>query len=98
MVTSDLMMVLLGSSSSVDVTVVVYGKIPEKPDKPDYPYYPSYPGGPIPMYPEVRYETIIQEKIVKVPMPVSDNYFKEVRYMQGFNGYFRPNDGLTRIF
>lgn len=85
-----------GSSSSVDVTVVVYGKIPEKPDKPDYPYYPSYPGGPIPMYPEVRYETIIQEKIVKVPMPVSDNYFKEVRYMQGFNGYFRPNDGLTR--
>lgn len=85
-----------GSSSSVDVTVVVYGKIPEKPDKPDYPYYPEYPGGPIPMYPEVRYETIIQEKIVKVPVPVSDNYFKEVRYMQGFNGYFRPNDGLTR--
>lgn len=85
-----------GSSSSVDVTVVVYGKIPEKPDKPDYPYYPSYPGGPIPMYPEVRYETIIQEKIVKVPVPVADNYFKEVRYMQGFNGYFRPNDGLTR--
>ena len=85
-----------GSSSSVDVTVVVYGKIPEKPDKPDYPYYPEYLGGPIPMYPEVRYETIIQEKIVKVPVPVSDNYFKEVRYMQGFNGYFRPNDGLTR--
>lgn len=85
-----------GSSSSVDVTVVVYGKIPEKPDKPNYPYYPEYPGGPIPMYPEVRYETIIQEKIVKVPVPVSDNYFKEVRYMQGFNGYFRPNDGLTR--
>ncbi len=85
-----------GSSSSVDVTVVVYGKIPEKPDKPDYPYYPEYPGGPIPMYPEVRYETIIQEKIVKVPVPVADGYFKEVRYMQGFNGYFRPNDGLTR--
>lgn len=85
-----------GSSSSVDVTVVVYGKIPEKPDKPDYPYYPEYPDRPIPMYPEVRYETIIQEKIVKVPVPVSDNYFKEVRYMQGFNGYFRPNDGLTR--
>ena len=96
-----------GSSSPVDVTVVVYGKIPEKPDYPDNPDrpnpeypggpgYPSYPGGPIPMYPEVRYETIIQEKIVKVPVPVSDNYFKEVRYMQGFNGYFRPNDGLTR--
>ena len=66
---------------------------PECPGGSDYPYYP---GGPIPMYPEVRYETIIQEKIVKVPVPVSDNYFKEVRYMQGFNGYFRPNDGLTR--
>lgn len=67
--------------------------------EPGYPGgsdYPSYPGRPIPMYPEVRYETIIQEKIVKVPVPVSDNYFKEVRYMQGFNGYFRPNDGLTR--
>ena len=66
---------------------------PGYPGGPDYPYYP---GRPIPMYPEVRYETIIQEKIVKVPVPVSDNYFKEVRYMQGFNGYFRPNDGLTR--
>ncbi|WP_083315527.1 S-layer homology domain-containing protein [Peptoniphilus sp. HMSC075B08] len=105
-----------GSSSTVDVTVVVYGKIPEKPERPDkpeepdkpeyppyperpdYPYYPEYPDRPyIPMYPEVRYETIIQEKIVKVPMPISDdNYFKEVRYMQGFKGYFRPNDGLTR--
>ena len=67
-----------------------------EPGYPNEPGYPSYPGGPIPMYPEVRYETIIQEKIVKVPVPVSDNYFKEVRYMQGFNGYFRPNDGLTR--
>ena len=88
-----------GSSSLVDVTVVVYGKIPEKPDYPSYPDrpdYPSYPGRPIPMYPEVRYETIIKEKIVKVPVPVTDGYFKEVRYMQGFNGYFRPNDGLTR--
>ena len=96
-----------GSSSTVDVTVVVYGKIPEKPDKPDYPsypdrpdypYYPEYPDRPyIPMYPEVRYETIIQEKIVKVPMPISDeNYFKEVRYMQGFKKEFRPHDGLTR--
>lgn len=93
-----------GSSSTVDVTVVVYGKIPEKPDYPDYPeipdypFYPEYPDRPyIPMYPEVRYETIIQEKIVKVPMPISDdNYFKEVRYMQGFKKEFRPHDGLTR--
>ncbi|WP_082676816.1 InlB B-repeat-containing protein [Peptoniphilus phoceensis] len=93
-----------GSSSTVDVTVVVYGKIPEKPDYPDYPEIPDYPSYPeypdrpyIPMYPEVRYETIIQEKIVKVPMPISDdNYFKEVRYMQGFKKEFRPHDGLTR--
>ena len=27
---------------------------------------------------------------------VENEYRKEVRYMQGFNGYFRPNDGLTR--
>lgn len=69
---------------------------PGYPSYPDRPDYPSYPGRPIPMYPEVRYETIIKEKIVKVPVPVTDGYFKEVRYMQGFNGYFRPNDGLTR--
>ena len=71
---------------------------PDYPERPDYPYYPEYPDRPyIPMYPEVRYETIIQEKIVKVPMPISDdNYFKEVRYMQGFKKEFRPYDGLTR--
>ena len=82
---------------------------PDNPDKPnpwnpDYPNpgypggsgYPSYPGGPIPRYPEIRYETIVKEKIVKVPVPVTDGYFKEVRYMQGFNGNFRPNEGLTR--
>ena len=27
---------------------------------------------------------------------VENEYRKEVRYMQGFKGYFRPNDGLTR--
>ncbi len=85
------------------VKIIVFVGEEKKPDtptpEPGYPGgsdYPYYPGGPIPMYPEVRYETIIQEKIVKVPVPVTDNYFKEVRYMQGFNGYFRPNDGLTR--
>ena len=86
------------------VTILVYvgedrpDPKPEEPDRPDYPYYPEYPDRPyIPMYPEVRYETIIQEKIVKVPMPISDdNYFKEVRYMQGFKKEFRPHDGLTR--
>ena len=79
-----------GKGQMVEVLVYVGEARPEP--KP----YPSYPGGPVPIYPEVRRETIIQEKIVKVPVPVSDNYFKEVRYMQGFNGYFRPNDGLTR--
>ena len=74
----------------------------DNPDKPNPGYpggpgYPSYPDRPyIPMYPEVRYETIIKEKIVKVPVPVTDGYFKEVRYMQGFEGKFRPFDGLTR--
>ncbi len=91
-----------GKGQKVEVLVYVGEARPEpKPPTPEPGYpggsdYPSYPGGPIPMYPEVRYETIIQEKIVKVPVPVADNYFKEVRYMQGFNGYFRPNDGLTR--
>ena len=33
------------------------------------------------------------EKIVKVP---DNSYFKEVWYMQGFKGNFRPKDGLTR--
>ena len=72
------------------------------PDKPNpwdpNPWNPDYPDLPyIPRYPEVRYETIVQEKIVKVPVPIADNaYVKEVRYMQGFMGDFRPKDGLTR--
>ena len=88
-----------GTSVTVRIDVIVQDKNMPPTPEPGYPGgsdYPYYPGRPIPMYPEVRYETIIQEKIVKVPVPVSDNYFKEVRYMQGLNGYFRPNDGLTR--
>ena len=80
---------------------------PDKPNpwdpnpwNPDYPkpWNPNYPDRPyIPRYPEIRYETIVQEKIVKVPVPIADNaYVKEVRYMQGFMGDFRPKDGLTR--
>ena len=80
---------------------------PDKPNpwdpnpwNPDYPkpWNPNYPDLPyIPRYPEIRYETIVQEKIVKVPVPIADNaYIKEVRYMQGFMGDFRPKDGLTR--
>ena len=64
---------------------------PDKPN-PDYPNYPeyrpNYSGG------STIYIEKPVEKVIKVP--VADNYFKEVRYMQGFNGYFRPNDGLTR--
>ena len=68
---------------------------PWNPDypNPDNPYYPERPY--IPMYPEVRYETVIQEKVVEVPVPEKP-YMKEVRYMQGFKGEFRPKDGLTR--
>ena len=71
---------------------------PDKPnpDKPN-PWNPDYPKPWNPNYPEIRYETIVQEKIVKVPVPIADNaYVKEVRYMQGFMGDFRPKDGLTR--
>ena len=66
---------------------------PYYPERPDYPYYPERPY--YPLRPEVRYETIIQEKVVKVPI-IDNAYFKEVRYMQGFMGDFRPKDGLTR--
>lgn len=69
-----------------------------RPWNPDYPkpWNPNYPERPyIPMYPEVRYETVIQEKVVEVPVPEKP-YMKEVRYMQGFKGDFRPKDGLTR--
>ena len=80
---------------------------PDKPNpwdpnpwNPDYPkpWNPNYPDLPyIPRYPEIRYETIVQEKIVKVPVPIADNaYIKEVRYMQGFMGNFKPQDKITR--
>lgn len=75
---------------------------PDNPDRPDDPYYPERPDDPYyperpyyPLRPKVRYETVIQEKIVKVPVP-DHAYVKEVRYMQGFKGEFRPKDGLTR--
>ena len=92
-----------GQEQLVEINVVV-GKevVPPTPDKPDDPYYPERPDYPYyperpyyPLRPEVRYETIIQEKVVKVPI-IDNAYFKEVRYMQGFKGDFRPKDGLTR--
>ena len=66
---------------------------PYYPERPDYPYYPERPY--YPLRPEVRYETIIEEKVVNVPI-IDNAYFKEVWYMQGFKGDFRPKDGLTR--
>ena len=58
---------------------------------------------PKPSEPEVRYEVVYRdrvverEKIVEKIVEVKDNERrKEIRYMQGFDGYFRPYDGLTR--
>ena len=83
-----------GTSVTVKMDVIVQDKyVPPTPERPDDPYYPERPY--YPLRPEVRYETIIQEKVVKVPI-IDNAYFKEVRYMQGFNGDFRPKDGLTR--
>ena len=52
-----------------------------------------------PSYPRVvhRDRIVEKEKIVEKIVRVGESqFFKEVRYMQGFDGYFRPNDGLTR--
>ena len=56
-----------------------------------------------PAEPEIRYEVVYRdriverEKIVEKIVEVKDNERrKEIRYMQGFDGYFRPYDGLTR--
>ena len=58
---------------------------------------------PKPSEPEIRYEVVYRdriverEKIVEKIVEVKDNERrKEIRYMQGFDGYFRPYDGLTR--
>ena len=77
---------------------------PDEPDKPnpDYPKYPDKPNPDYPNYPEYRPNysggsTIYIEKPVEKVIKVPDNAFvKEVRYMQGFEGKFRPFDGLTR--
>lgn len=53
-----------------------------------------------PSYPEVIYRDKIveKEKIVEKIVKVGENdeMQKEIRYMQGFNGKFRPYDGLRR--
>ena len=50
---------------------------------------------PLPQPGGTGYNAIYIEKKVEVPAKIKPLH-KEVRYMQGFNGYFRPNDGLTR--
>lgn len=45
-------------------------------------------------YAEVNKEANFQNKVEK--NPTDNSYFKEVGYIQGFNGNFRPKDGLTR--
>ena len=73
-----------------DIVVTALAKF--TPSKPD-----DRPGRP---YPEVIYRDKIveKEKIVEKIVKVGDNdeLLKEIRYMQGYNGKFRPYDGLTR--
>ena len=54
---------------------------------------------PQPSEPQIIYRDRIveKEKIVEKIVKIKDNErLKEIRYMQGFNGYFRPYDGLRR--
>lgn len=63
---------------------------------------PGKPGGEpgYRPYPEIIYRDKIveKEKIVEKIVKVGENdeLLKEIRYMQGFNGKFRPYDGLRR--
>ena len=71
-----------------DIVVTALAKVtPSKPDD-------------RPSYPEVIYRDRIveKEKIVEKIVKVGENdeLLKEIRYMQGYNGKFRPYDGLTR--
>ena len=78
-----------------DIVVTAKVKQGEKPVEPGRP--DDRPGRP---YPEIIYRDKIveKEKIVEKIVKVGDNdeLLKEIRYMQGFNGKFRPYDGLTR--
>ena len=69
--------------SGQEVTILVYvGKANIVPEQ------PPQAGG-------IKFAPIYVEKVVEVAAKAKILH-KEVRYMQGFNGYFRPNDGLTR--
>lgn len=77
-----------------DIVVTALAKQASSPGKPgDEP-------GHRPSYPEIIYRDRIveKEKIVEKIVKVGENdeLLKEIRYMQGYNGKFRPYDGLTR--
>ena len=79
-----------------DIVVTALAKQVSSPVKPgDEPGYR-------PSYPEIIYRDRIveKEKIVEKVVEKTHNIYgemdKEFRYMQGFNGKFRPYDGLTR--
>ena len=69
--------------------IIVVGTFMERYRKPD----------PRPSEPQIIYRDRIveKEKIVEKIVKIKDNErLKELRYMQGFNGKFRPYDGLRR--
>lgn len=78
-----------------DIVVTAKVKQGEKPVEPGRP--DDRPDRP---YPEIIYRDKIveKEKIVEKIVKVGENdeLLKEIRYMQGYNGKFRPYDGLTR--
>ena len=60
---------------------------------------PKHEPDPRPSEPQIIYRDRIveKEKIVEKIVKIKDNErLKELRYMQGFNGKFRPYDGLRR--
>nr|WP_245526549.1 Rib/alpha-like domain-containing protein [Peptoniphilus duerdenii] len=70
--------------------VAQYDKKPE-PSNPQ-PWGPGYSGGG-----NIYIGKPSVNPTAKAKEPVAENeYRKEVRYMQGYRGYFRPEDGLTR--
>ena len=71
-----------GTKALVDVKVFVQRKNEPRPSEPQIIY---------------RDRIVEKEKIVEKIVKIKDNErLKEIRYMQGFNGKFRPYDGLRR--
>lgn len=71
-----------GTKTLVDVKVFVQRKNDPQPSEPQIIY---------------RDRIVEKEKIVEKIVKIKDNErLKEIRYMQGFNGKFRPYDGLRR--